>query len=157
MTKTAYRNGEKLSPPAAVTLPLWHSSARLAYPQICGERPLQTGHATFNPVRHRRARSECCRHLDFHQRVDEHEALQLSAPPTSVSSSVQQVSQKIARVGFERLGDIDEFDDVEPPLTSLVLCNEGLRTLEPAGDLRLRQPACLPHPSEEVLEAFLAR
>jgi hypothetical protein len=50
-----------------------------------------------------------------------------------------ELGYEIADVNVERVGDLEDLDEVKPPLAPLVLGYEGLRTTERVGKLGLGQ------------------
>ena len=65
---------------------------------------------------------------------------------------VLKLTHEIARVDMERRGDLEDLDEVEPPLPTLVLRDEGLRPSEQVGELGLGEtarPASIDEPFAE--------
>jgi hypothetical protein len=63
-----------------------------------------------------------------------------------------KLAHEIARVDMERRGNLEDLDEVEPPLTALVLRDEGLRPSEDVGELDLGdtpRPTSLDEPFAE--------
>lgn len=63
-----------------------------------------------------------------------------------------KLTHEIARVDTEGGGDLENLDEVEPPLPALVLRDEGLRPSEDVGELGLGdtpRPASLDEPFAE--------
>lgn len=52
---------------------------------------------------------------------------------------MKKVCQQGARVRFQRFRDLDEFDNIQPPLAAFIFSDEGLRTVEPCGNISLRE------------------
>lgn len=70
---------------------------------------------------------------------------------------VQNVSQEFARIGFERTGQVGEFDDLQSPLTLLQFRNEGLRPSKRLREFCLRHTAAPPRFGNSTDQTLMAR
>lgn len=52
---------------------------------------------------------------------------------------MKKVREQGAGVCFKRLGDLDEFHDIQPALAAFILGDKGLRAIEPFGNIGLRE------------------
>ena len=52
---------------------------------------------------------------------------------------MKKVRQQCAGVRFKRLGDLDEFNDIQPALAAFIFGDKGLRAIEPFGNIGLRE------------------
>ena len=66
-------------------------------------------------------------------------------------------TNEIAGVDTERRGDLEDLDEVEPPLTALVLRDEGLRPSELGSELGLRDASRLAGLDEPFAEPPIGR
>ena len=57
---------------------------------------------------------------------------------------MKKVREQCAGVRFKRFGDLNEFNDIQPALSAFILGDEGLRTIEPFGNIGLRELPGLP-------------
>ena len=63
----------------------------------------------------------------------------MKSPAQSAAHSAGELLDEFVRGDTDRLADHDELDHIEPPLSALVLGDEGLRPAQALGELRLRQ------------------
>ena len=68
-----------------------------------------------------------------------------------------KLTYEIARVGMERSSDLEDLDQVEAPLPTLVLRDEGLRPSELGSELGLRDASRLAGLDEPVAEPPIGR
>jgi hypothetical protein len=86
-----------------------------------------------------------------------------ASQPVRVSSSrrsgdwVLKLTHEIARVDTESGGDLEDLDEVEPPLPALVLRNKGLRPSEHVGELRLGDASRMAGLDEPFAEPLIGR
>ena len=60
------------------------------------------------------------------------------------------------RINSKRIGDLDEFQNIEPPFAAFVLADEGLHSVELRGERFLRKPLRLASFSEKFAESPIA-
>ena len=68
---------------------------------------------------------------------------------------MQNVRQQDAGVRFKRFRDLDEFDNVQPALPTLVFGDEGLLTAQAFGNIRLGELLGFPNAREQFLQSLL--
>jgi hypothetical protein len=68
---------------------------------------------------------------------------------------VKEARQQGARVRFQRFRDIDEFDNIQPPLAAFIFSDEGLRAVEPCGNISLRELTGFPEFGQQFLQSLL--
>lgn len=69
---------------------------------------------------------------------------------------VCHVPEERCRIGFQRHGDVDEFNDVQPPLAALVLRDETLWLSQSRRDLDLSQSPAFSFINESLPECYVA-
>ena len=52
---------------------------------------------------------------------------------------MEKLREQCAGVCFKRLGDLNEFKDIEPALPAFILGDKGLRPIKPFGNIGLRE------------------
>lgn len=57
---------------------------------------------------------------------------------------MKKVRQQCAGICFKRLGDLDEFNDIQPALAAFILGDKGLRAIKPFGNIGLRELSGFP-------------
>lgn len=68
---------------------------------------------------------------------------------------MKEACQQGARVRFQRFRDFDEFDNIQPPLAAFIFGDEGLRAVEPCGNISLRELPGFPEFGQQFLQALL--
>ena len=52
---------------------------------------------------------------------------------------VEKAREQCAGVCLKRVGDLNEFNDIQPALPAFILGDKGLRAIEPLGNIGLRE------------------
>ncbi len=73
--------------------------------------------------------------------------------PTALAA--QKLRQQSAGVRFQRFRDLDEFDDIQPALATLVFGDEGLGTTQPFGNIYLGELPGFSGSGQQFLQSSL--